>query len=159
MDVRRGKAPISTRRVFLKEGAEIAIAGGSRPLALQLLKPPPAGPPPRLSRRETSSPTTANLSLEPEPSPLTEELPHDSRRWASVAGLDETSALIPQAPMPTKTHARYEDEPARHKLLDLIGDLYLSGVPIRLLNVSSTQEAATPAQHKPPAMLKQATLP
>ena len=29
----------------------------------------------------------------------------------------------------------FEDEPARHKLLDLIGDLYLSGVPIRCLSV------------------------
>lgn len=29
---------------------------------------------------------------------------------------------------------RFADEPPRHKLLDLIGDLYLSGVPIRLLN-------------------------
>ena len=33
--------------------------------------------------------------------------------------------------------ARYPDEPSRHKLLDLIGDLYLSGVPIRQLNVSA----------------------
>ena len=32
---------------------------------------------------------------------------------------------------------RFENEPARHKLLDLIGDLYLSGVPIRHLNVSA----------------------
>jgi UDP-3-O-[3-hydroxymyristoyl] N-acetylglucosamine deacetylase len=33
--------------------------------------------------------------------------------------------------------ARSPDEPARHKLLDLIGDLYLSGVPVRALNVSA----------------------
>lgn len=31
--------------------------------------------------------------------------------------------------------ALFEDEPARHKLLDLIGDLYLAGVPISCLNV------------------------
>jgi UDP-3-O-[3-hydroxymyristoyl] N-acetylglucosamine deacetylase len=30
---------------------------------------------------------------------------------------------------------RFENEPARHKLLDAIGDLYLSGIPIRFLNV------------------------
>ncbi len=30
---------------------------------------------------------------------------------------------------------RFPDEPARHKLLDLMGDLYLSGVPVRALNV------------------------
>jgi UDP-3-O-[3-hydroxymyristoyl] N-acetylglucosamine deacetylase len=33
--------------------------------------------------------------------------------------------------------ARFPEEPARHKLLDLIGDLYLSGVPIKQLNVSA----------------------
>lgn len=31
--------------------------------------------------------------------------------------------------------ARFHDEPARHKLLDAIGDVYLSGVPIRALRV------------------------
>ena len=30
---------------------------------------------------------------------------------------------------------KFEDEPVRHKMLDLVGDLYLSGVPIGLLNV------------------------
>lgn len=33
------------------------------------------------------------------------------------------------------TSHRYENEPARHKLLDCIGDLYLAGVPPRFLNV------------------------
>lgn len=32
-----------------------------------------------------------------------------------------------------------ENEPARHKMLDLIGDLYLAGVPIRLLNVAASR--------------------
>jgi UDP-3-O-acyl-N-acetylglucosamine deacetylase len=34
-----------------------------------------------------------------------------------------------------ETDVRFADEPARHKLLDLIGDLYLSGVPPQFLNV------------------------
>lgn len=34
-----------------------------------------------------------------------------------------------------RTENRFADEPARHKLLDLVGDLMLSGVPIRFLNV------------------------
>jgi len=34
-----------------------------------------------------------------------------------------------------RTEHRFEDEPARHKLLDLIGDLMLSRVPPRFLNV------------------------
>ncbi len=36
-----------------------------------------------------------------------------------------------------ENEARFDNEPARHKLLDLIGDLYLSGVPVRHLNVSA----------------------
>jgi UDP-3-O-acyl-N-acetylglucosamine deacetylase len=31
---------------------------------------------------------------------------------------------------------KFPDEPARHKLLDAIGDIYLAGVPIRFLNFS-----------------------
>ena len=49
-------------------------------------------------------------------------------------GLDESSVLIIGEAGYENT-ARYADEPARHKLLDLIGDLYLSGVPIKYLNV------------------------
>jgi UDP-3-O-acyl-N-acetylglucosamine deacetylase len=34
---------------------------------------------------------------------------------------------------------RFPDEPARHKMLDLMGDLYLAGVPIGMLDVSGTR--------------------
>ncbi len=33
-----------------------------------------------------------------------------------------------------KNAVRFSDEPARHKLLDLMGDLYLAGIPLRDLN-------------------------
>jgi len=36
-----------------------------------------------------------------------------------------------------KNDARFPDEPARHKLLDLLGDLYLAGIPARCLDVSA----------------------
>ncbi|HEY0867874.1 MAG TPA: UDP-3-O-acyl-N-acetylglucosamine deacetylase [Fimbriimonas sp.] len=49
-------------------------------------------------------------------------------------GLDENSALIVGIEG-YKNEPRFPDEPARHKLLDLLGDLYLSGVPARALNV------------------------
>jgi len=49
-------------------------------------------------------------------------------------GLDDTSALI-LGIEGYKNESRFEDEPARHKLLDLCGDLYLAGVPLRFLNV------------------------
>jgi len=51
-------------------------------------------------------------------------------------GLDQESALI----IGEKDYInspRFLDEPVRHKLLDLIGDFYLSGIPIRKLNVSA----------------------
>ncbi|MBS1729109.1 MAG: UDP-3-O-acyl-N-acetylglucosamine deacetylase [Armatimonadetes bacterium] len=53
-------------------------------------------------------------------------------------GLDESSVLILGA-QGYENEARFVDEPARHKLLDLIGDLYLSGVPIDHLNVVGTR--------------------
>lgn len=34
---------------------------------------------------------------------------------------------------------QFQNEPARHKMLDMIGDLYLSGVPIRLLSVAAVR--------------------
>ena len=49
-------------------------------------------------------------------------------------GLDESSVLI-IGQTGFENEARFPDEPARHKLLDLVGDLYLAGVPIEMLNV------------------------
>ena len=49
-------------------------------------------------------------------------------------GLDESSVLI-IGEKGFENEARFDNEPARHKLLDLIGDLYLAGVPISHLNV------------------------
>ena len=50
---------------------------------------------------------------------------------------------------------RFRDEPARHKLLDLIGDLYLSGVPARMLNVVAERSGHTTNVHAA-AMLSEA---
>lgn len=49
-------------------------------------------------------------------------------------GLDENTALV-LGSSGYVNKALFEDEPARHKLLDLIGDLYLSGVPIQAVDV------------------------
>jgi UDP-3-O-acyl-N-acetylglucosamine deacetylase len=49
-------------------------------------------------------------------------------------GLDARSALV-IAENGYRNEALFPDEPARHKLLDLIGDIYLSGVPVRTLDV------------------------
>jgi UDP-3-O-[3-hydroxymyristoyl] N-acetylglucosamine deacetylase len=49
-------------------------------------------------------------------------------------GLDEHSVVI-LGPGGYDGPARFPDEPARHKLLDLMGDLYLAGVPLTRLDV------------------------
>jgi UDP-3-O-acyl-N-acetylglucosamine deacetylase len=48
-------------------------------------------------------------------------------------GLDASSAVV-IGEEGYKNEVRFEDEPARHKLLDFMGDLYLAGVPLRALN-------------------------
>ncbi len=70
-------------------------------------------------------------------------------------GLDETSAVILGIDG-YKNEARFTDESARHKLLDLIGDLYLAGIPIRHLNVTSERSGHS-ANVKAAAMLAKAT--
>lgn len=50
-------------------------------------------------------------------------------------GLDETSAVLLGADGPVN-EVRFADEPVRHKMLDAIGDIYLAGLPVRLLNFS-----------------------
>ncbi len=67
---------------------------------------------------------------------LAEELPM-IKQYGLGQGLDESSALV-LGDDGYQNAANFPDEPARHKLLDLIGDLYLSGIPISLLNVTST---------------------
>lgn len=49
-------------------------------------------------------------------------------------GLDESSCLV-LGTAGYINEPRWPDEPSRHKMLDLIGDLSLSGVPVSLLNV------------------------
>lgn len=61
----------------------------------------------------------------------------DAVRAAGLGrGLDESSVLV-LGRAGYLNPARFPDEPARHKLLDAIGDLYLAGIPIHLLNVTA----------------------
>jgi len=57
-------------------------------------------------------------------------------------GLDENSAFV-IGPDGYINKTRFMDEPARHKLLDLIGDIYLSGVPPKAINVVATKTGHT----------------
>ncbi|MBP2326326.1 UDP-3-O-[3-hydroxymyristoyl] N-acetylglucosamine deacetylase [Kibdelosporangium banguiense] len=51
-------------------------------------------------------------------------------------GLDIGSVVL-VGPEGYGNEPRYPDEPARHKLLDLVGDLALSGIPARCLDVTA----------------------
>lgn len=51
-------------------------------------------------------------------------------------GLSEASCLVVGREK-YLSPARFVDEPVRHKLLDLIGDLYLTGIPMAHLNVAA----------------------
>jgi UDP-3-O-acyl-N-acetylglucosamine deacetylase len=84
---------------------------------------------------------------------LSEEI-EPARAMGLGRGLDETSVLI-VGDSGYENDARFEDEPARHKLLDLIGDLYLAGIPIRFLNVVA-EKTGHRANVKAAAMLRQA---
>lgn len=72
---------------------------------------------------------------------LEEEIP--MLQAAGLAqGLDLDSALVLTA-SGYQNPPRFADEPARHKLLDLIGDLSLAGVPVALLNVVAERAGHT----------------
>lgn len=45
-------------------------------------------------------------------------------------GADYNNTLIMGKSGPVKTTLRFPDEPVRHKILDLIGDLYILGIPV-----------------------------
>jgi UDP-3-O-acyl-N-acetylglucosamine deacetylase len=61
-----------------------------------------------------------------------DELPHLSALGLGQ-GLSEESAFV-LTPTGMRGAQRVPQEPAAHKLLDFIGDIYLAGVPIRMLN-------------------------
>jgi UDP-3-O-[3-hydroxymyristoyl] N-acetylglucosamine deacetylase len=51
-------------------------------------------------------------------------------------GLDVDSVVL-LGPDGYENVPRFPDEPARHKLLDLVGDLYLTGIPVGMLDVTA----------------------
>lgn len=70
-----------------------------------------------------------------------EELPM-IRQYGLAQGLDESSALV-LGMEGYLNPAKFEDEPVRHKMLDLMGDLYLAGVPARFLSVVAAKSGHT----------------
>ncbi|MBS1704502.1 MAG: UDP-3-O-acyl-N-acetylglucosamine deacetylase [Armatimonadetes bacterium] len=70
-----------------------------------------------------------------------EELPQ-IKAAGLAKGLDETSALVLGQEGYLNT-PKFADEPVRHKLLDLIGDLYLAGIPPTLLSVVADRSGHT----------------
>ncbi len=84
---------------------------------------------------------------------LSEEI-EGARAMGLGKGLDESSVLI-IGKASYDNPSRFTDEPARHKMLDLIGDLYLAGVPLRFLNVVA-EKTGHRANIKAASMLRMA---
>ena len=84
---------------------------------------------------------------------LTEELPMIEQYGLGKGLTRESVTILGEAGFDNE--ARFPDEPARHKLLDMLGDLYLSGIPARYLNVVGTRNGHT-ANVKMAAMMHQA---
>jgi UDP-3-O-[3-hydroxymyristoyl] N-acetylglucosamine deacetylase len=85
---------------------------------------------------------------------FTEEV-EPARKKGFGLGLDESSALILGEDGYVNTPS-FPNEPVRHKMLDLIGDLYLAGVPISKLNVSAERSGHS-SNVKAAALLYKAT--
>lgn len=83
---------------------------------------------------------------------LSEELPM-IEKYGLGRGLDLDSAVILDE-SGYRNQARFDTEPVRHKLLDMIGDLYLAGIPIRMLSAVGERNGHT-ANVKVAQMLKQ----
>ncbi|MCC7101619.1 MAG: UDP-3-O-acyl-N-acetylglucosamine deacetylase [Fimbriimonadaceae bacterium] len=77
------------------------------------------------------------------------------RRAGLGQGLDERTALV-LGENDYVNPPLFSDEPARHKLLDLIGDLYLSGVPMQAVDVIAERSGHS-ANVEAAARLAQAT--
>lgn len=83
---------------------------------------------------------------------LSEELPM-IEQYGLGKGLTKESAVI-LGDSGFENATRFPDEPARHKLLDMLGDLYLSGIPARFLNVVGSRNGHA-ANVKMAAMMHQ----
>lgn len=150
------EAPHFYRRVFFKEdGTEIAVAKGAGHWRYKY-QTGARWPGDQIFETRDVAAEYRDCVARARTFALSEELPMIMKMGLGK-GLDETSALI-LGLEGYQNEARFSDEPARHKLLDLIGDLYLSAIPIRFLNVSSERSGHS-ANVKTAVMLKQALAP
>lgn len=120
-------------RVFVQESeAKLAISAGTGHWRYEFFS---AEHWPRFQQYETAD-VAADFAQEIAPArTFGFEFEIAAIRAAGLAqGLDYDSALVIGADSYANP-ARFPDEPARHKLLDAIGDVYLAGVPIACLNL------------------------
>lgn len=91
---------------------------------------------------EASLPTDYEDSIAPARTFAFAEEVETLRRMGLGLGLDLETALILDE-FGYRQPSKYPDEPARHKMLDVIGDLYLSGVPIGAVDVIAERSGHT----------------
>lgn len=111
--------------------------------------------PGKQSFEATICPTTFGEQIAPARTFVFEEELGGIKAAGLGQGLDDTTALI-LGKNGYVNASLFPDEAARHKLLDLIGDLYLSGVPICAIDVIAERSGHT-ANVEAAARLKLAT--
>ncbi|MFN3729160.1 MAG: UDP-3-O-acyl-N-acetylglucosamine deacetylase [Fimbriimonadaceae bacterium] len=128
------------KRVFLQDGdAKIAISAGNGTFRYEFLTQ--AEWLPRVFETRNVIADYA-VAIAPARTPAFEaEIAH-AHAMGLGRGLDETS-VVGLGALGYLNEPRFPDEPVRHKLLDLIGDLALAGVPMRHLNVTATGSGHT----------------
>ncbi|MFN7171453.1 MAG: UDP-3-O-acyl-N-acetylglucosamine deacetylase [Fimbriimonadaceae bacterium] len=125
-------APLFERIFVQEEGVKVAISAGEGHWAYDFVSPSRY---PFCNSIETSDVIRDYRDqIAPARTWAFEEQVETLRELGLGSGLDLASALV-IGQEGFVNEPRLPKEPARHKLLDLIGDLYLCGIPIRYLNV------------------------
>jgi UDP-3-O-acyl-N-acetylglucosamine deacetylase len=125
-------APLFERIFVQAEGVKVAISSGEGHWAYDFVSPSRY---PFCSSVETSDVIRDyREQIAPARTWAFEEQVEVLRELGLGSGLDFASALV-IGQEGFLNQPRLPQEPARHKLLDLIGDLYLCEIPIRYLNV------------------------
>jgi UDP-3-O-acyl-N-acetylglucosamine deacetylase len=132
-DIGEAEIPSLYKRVFLQDDKiKVAVSKGEGLWRYSYLTDS-RWPGEQSFEMQIDAPTYASHVAPARTFVLAEEIPMIIQHGLG-RGLDENTALILGIDG-YKNESRFDDEPSRHKLLDLMGDLYLSGVPIKFLNV------------------------
>ncbi|MBS1716973.1 MAG: UDP-3-O-acyl-N-acetylglucosamine deacetylase [Armatimonadetes bacterium] len=125
------------KRVFVQaDSAKVAVAGGSGHWRCEFDAPRDRFPFEEAFESESILQDYVSQIAPARTTVFADEV--EAARSAGLGkGLDESSCLI-LGPAGYVNKPRFSNEAVRHKMLDLIGDIYLAGVPISFLSVNAS---------------------